>query len=54
MDVIGNKIVIAQTNPPISKTNINKEVFATYLEKEGGKARTIRVSREDNRIHERF
>jgi hypothetical protein len=36
-DVIGNKIIIAQTDPPISRTNTNKEVFATYLEKEGGK-----------------
>jgi hypothetical protein len=36
-DVIGNKIIIAQTDPPISRTNTNKDVFATYLEKEGGK-----------------
>jgi len=36
-DVTGNKIIIGQTNPPISKTNINKEVYATYLEKEGGR-----------------
>jgi hypothetical protein len=36
-DVIGNKIIIAQTDPPISRTNTNKEVFATYLEKEEGK-----------------
>jgi hypothetical protein len=36
-DVIGNKIVVAQTDPPISRTNTNKDVFATYLEKEGGK-----------------
>jgi hypothetical protein len=36
-DVIGNKIIIAQTDPPISRTNTNREVFATYLEKEGGK-----------------
>lgn len=36
-DVTGNRIVIAQTDPPISRTNINKEVFATYLEKEGGR-----------------
>lgn len=36
-DVIGNKIVIAQTDPPISRTKTNKEVYITYLEKEGGK-----------------
>jgi hypothetical protein len=34
-DVTGSRIVIAQTDPPISRTNINKEVFATYLEKAG-------------------
>ena len=36
-DVVGNKIVIAQTDPPISRTKTNKEVYATYLEKEDGK-----------------
>ncbi len=36
-DVTGNRIVIAQTDPPISRININKEVFATYLEKEAGR-----------------
>jgi hypothetical protein len=36
-DVIGNKIIIAQTDPPISRTKTNKEIYATYLEKEGGK-----------------
>jgi hypothetical protein len=36
-DVTGERIVIAQTDPPISRTNINKEVFATYLEKEAGR-----------------
>lgn len=36
-DVMGNKIVIAQTDPPISRTRTNKEVYVTYLEKEGGK-----------------
>lgn len=34
-DVIGNKIIVAQTDPPISRTNTNKEIYATYLEKEG-------------------
>ena len=47
-DVTGNRIVIAQTDPPISRTNINKEVFATYLEKEGGKPARYRFSRKDN------
>jgi hypothetical protein len=42
-DVIGNKIVIAQTDPPISRANTNKDVFATYL----GNC-TVRFSREDN------
>jgi hypothetical protein len=32
-DVKGKRIVVAQTNPHILKTNINKEVYVTYLEK---------------------
>ena len=36
-DIVGNKIIIAQTDPPISRTKTNKEVYATYLEKEGGR-----------------
>jgi hypothetical protein len=36
-DVTDNKIIIAQTDPPISRTKTNKEVYATYLEREGGK-----------------
>jgi len=36
-DVLGEKIVIAQTDPPISRTYIDKEVYVTYLYKEGGK-----------------
>jgi hypothetical protein len=35
--MVGNKIIIAQTDPPISRTKTNKEVYATYLEKEGGR-----------------
>jgi hypothetical protein len=46
--VIGNRIIVAQTDPPISRTKTNKEVYATYLEKEGGKTSTVRVPREDN------
>ena len=52
-DVTGNRIVIAQTAPPISRTNTKKEVSATYLEKEGG-GPAIRFSREDNCIHQRL
>jgi hypothetical protein len=37
-DMVGNKIIIAQTDPPISRTKTNREVYATYLEKEGGRA----------------
>jgi hypothetical protein len=33
----GDRMVIAQTDPPISRTNINKEVYITYLDKDGGK-----------------
>jgi hypothetical protein len=36
-DMVGNKIIIAQTDPPISRTKTNREVYATYLEKEGGR-----------------
>ncbi len=36
-DVLGEKIVIAQTDPPISRTYIDKEVYVTYLYKEGEK-----------------
>jgi hypothetical protein len=36
-DIVGNKIIIAQTDPPVSRTKTNKEVHATYLEKEGGR-----------------
>jgi c-di-GMP-binding flagellar brake protein YcgR len=36
-DVIGDKIIIAQTDPPISRTNIDKEIYVTYLDKEGEK-----------------
>jgi hypothetical protein len=34
---MGKKVIIAQTDPPISRTNINKEIFVTFLEKEQGK-----------------
>ena len=37
-DVKGKRIVVAQTDPHISKTNINKEVYVTYLEKSEGKS----------------
>lgn len=37
-DVVGNKIIIAQTDPPVSRTKSNKEVYVTYLEKEDGKS----------------
>jgi hypothetical protein len=36
--VKGKRIVVAQTDPHISKTNINKEVYVTYLEKSEGKS----------------
>jgi hypothetical protein len=36
-DAMGKKVIIAQTDPPISRTNINKEIFVTFLEKEQGK-----------------
>jgi hypothetical protein len=36
-DTTGKKVIIAQTDPPISRTNINKEIFVTFLEKEQGK-----------------
>lgn len=36
-DVTGDKIIIAQTDPPISRTNIDKEIYVTYLDKEGEK-----------------
>jgi len=36
-DVLGEKIIIAQTDPPISRTYIDKEIYVTYLDKEGGK-----------------
>ncbi len=36
-DVIDNKIIIAQTKPHISKEDLNKEVYVTYLEKNIGK-----------------
>jgi len=37
-DVKGKRIVVAQTDPHISKTKINKEVYVTYLEKSEGKS----------------
>ncbi|MBS1238596.1 MAG: putative cytosolic protein [Deltaproteobacteria bacterium] len=37
LDVIDNKTIIAQTKPHISKENLNKEVYVTYLEKKDGK-----------------
>lgn len=36
-DVLGEKIIIAQTDPPISRTYMDKEIYVTYLDKEGGK-----------------
>jgi hypothetical protein len=39
-DVTTNSVIIAQTDPPISRTHINKEIYVTYLEKEEG--RTVR------------
>ncbi len=32
-DVEGKRIIVAQTDPPISRTNIEKEMFVTFLEK---------------------
>ncbi|OPY74421.1 MAG: Flagellar brake protein YcgR [Syntrophorhabdus sp. PtaU1.Bin058] len=36
-DVIGEKIIIAQTDPPILKSYLNKTLHITYIEKEGGR-----------------
>ncbi len=36
-NVIDNKIIIAQTKPHISREDLNKEVYVTYLEKSAGK-----------------
>jgi len=36
-DVLGKKVIIAQTDPPISRTHMNKEVFVTYLDRQEGR-----------------
>lgn len=37
LDVIDNKTIIAQTKPHISRENLNKEVYVTYLGRKDGK-----------------
>ncbi len=39
-DIRGNKIVIAQTDPPISRALLDQNIFVSYLVHEGG--RTVR------------
>ncbi len=36
-DIVGNKIIVAQPEPPISRTRIEETIYVTYLEKEQGK-----------------
>lgn len=33
-DVEGKRMIVAQTDPPISRTNLGKEMFVTFIEKE--------------------
>lgn len=36
-DIVGGRIIAAQTDPPLLKSYLNKIVYVTYLEKEEGK-----------------
>jgi hypothetical protein len=36
-DIVGSRIIVAQPDPPISRTHIEETIYVTYLEKEQGK-----------------
>ncbi len=36
-DIIENRIIVAQPDPPISRTHIKETIYVTYLEKEQGR-----------------
>jgi len=40
-DVTGNKIVVAQTDPPLSRANLGRDLYVTFLEKEKGAIRRL-------------
>jgi hypothetical protein len=38
-EVAGDRMIVAQTDPPISRTRMGKELFVTFLDRSGGKVR---------------
>lgn len=38
-EVEGDRIIVAQTDPPVSRTHLGKELFVTFLERSGGQPR---------------
>jgi hypothetical protein len=38
-EMAGDRMIVAQTDPPISRTHLGKELFVTFLDRSGGQAR---------------
>jgi len=38
-EVAGDRMIVAQTDPPVSRTHLGKELFVTFLEKSGAQTR---------------
>lgn len=38
-EMAGDRMIVAQTDPPVSRTHLGKELFVTFLDKSGGKPR---------------
>lgn len=38
-EMAGDRIVVAQTDPPVSRTHLGKELFVTFLDRSGGMPR---------------